>query len=119
MTNLGNGFKSAAVSAPIGARISVTGAAQSGPTVTVSGAGFSALTVINLFNLQPGSVVNLGGLNSDGTPKIPISLTGDGQFTFTLPGTVVAGPAFVQALNPPFIPFTSSGDDPGGAFTVN
>jgi len=24
----------------------------------------------------------------------------------------------VQALNPPFVPFTSSGNDPGGAFTL-
>jgi len=24
----------------------------------------------------------------------------------------------VQALNPPFVPFTSSGSDPGGAFTL-
>ena len=118
VTNLGNSFKSAAVSAPIGARISVSGVTQSGSTVTVTGTGFSNLTVINLFNLQPGAVVNLGGLKPDGTPKIPISLVNNGVFTFTLPGAAVAGPAFVQALNPPFIPFSSSGDDPGGAFTV-
>ena len=76
------------------------------------------MTVINLFNFQSHTVVNLGGLNPDGTPKIPISLANDHQFVFTLPGAIVAGPAFVQALNPPFIPFTSSGDDAGGAFMV-
>src|SRR5580700_4116701 len=118
VTNLGNSFKSAAVSAPIGARISVSGVAQSGPTVTVTGTGFSNLTVINLFNLQTGAVVNLGGLKPDGAPKIPISLLNNGVFAFTLPGAAVTGPAFLQALNPPFIPFSSSGDDPGGAFAV-
>lgn len=119
MTNLGNSFKSAAVSAPIGARISVSGVTQSGSTVTVTGTGFSNLTVINLFNMQPGAVVNLGGLKPDGTPKIPISLGNNGALAFTLSTAgAVAGPAFVQALNPPFIPFSSSGDDPGGAFTV-
>ena len=30
----------------------------------------------------------------------------------------VAGPSYVQALNPPFVPFTSSGSGPGGAFTL-
>ncbi len=113
VTNLGKFFASAAVSVPIGARIAVSGVAQTGSTVTVFGAGFSSLTVINLFNLQGGAVVNLGGLNPGGGPIIPLRLDSD---SFTLPAGVVAGPAYVQALNPPFIPFTSSGSDPGGTF---
>ena len=28
------------------------------------------------------------------------------------------GRAYVQALNPPFIPFSSSGNDPNGAFIL-
>jgi hypothetical protein len=119
VTNLGDGFKSAAVAAPIGERIAVTGVAVNAGSITVTGTGFSALTVINLFNLQTaGGVVNLGGLNPDGTPKIPLTLISNHQFVFTLPAAAVAGPAFVQALNPPFIPFTGSGDDPGGAFVI-
>jgi hypothetical protein len=115
VTNLGNGSKSAAVSVPIGARISISRVSQSASSVTVDGAGFSSLTVINLFNLQAGTVVNVGGLNPDGSPKIPLAIASDRQFGFTLP-TGISGPAFVQALNPPFIPFTSTGNDPGGAF---
>ena len=118
VTNLGDSFKSAAVSVPIGAEISIDSVTQSGSTITVNGTGFSSLTVINLFNLQPGGVVNLGGLTSSGKPQIPLTLISDSQMTFTVPAAVVAGPAYVQALNPPFIAFTSSGNDSGGAFDV-
>jgi hypothetical protein len=41
------------------------------------------------------------------------------QFTFSVPSTAVPGPAYVQALNPPFVPFSSSSNAPGGAFTLN
>jgi hypothetical protein len=119
VTNLGNFFASAAVSVPLGARVGVSSVTvKSGSTVTVTGAGFCHLTVINLFNLQPGGVVNLGGLNPDGSSKIPLTLINNTQFSFVLPAGVIAGPAYVQALNPPFIPFTSSGNAPGGAFDV-
>ena len=40
------------------------------------------------------------------------------KFTFTKPAGAMAGPSYVQALNPPFVPFTSSGNGPGGAFTL-
>ena len=53
-----------------------------------------------------------------GGPKIPLKLIDDKTFQFTKPSGSVAGPAYVQALNPPFVPFTSSGNDPGGAFTL-
>jgi hypothetical protein len=115
LTNLGNFLASAAVSVPIGARITVTSVTQTGSTVTVNGTGFSPLTVINLFNERAGSVINLGGLDKAGNPNIILTFISDKQMTFTLPAGV-SGPAYVQALNPPFIPFTSSGDSPGGAF---
>jgi hypothetical protein len=118
VTNLGNSFKSAAVSVPIGAEISVGSISQSGSTITVNGAGFSGLTVINLFNLQGSTVVNLGGLTSAGTAPITLDLVSDSQMTFTLPTAIVAGPAYIQMLNPPFIGFTSSGDGSAGAFEV-
>jgi hypothetical protein len=110
--------KSNAVSVPIGARIIVTSVTQSGTTLTVNGAGFSKVTVVNFFNAQAGGVVNLGGLGAGGKPKIAITLVNSTRFTFTVPAGAVAGPAFVQTLNAPFVPFTSSGNDPCGAFTL-
>ncbi len=110
--------KSEAVSVPIGQAISVTSVTQAGSTITVKGTGFSTLTVINLFNVQGGGVVNLGGLGAGGTAKITLTLAGSEQFTFTRPPAAVAGAAYVQAINPPFVPFTSSGDDPGAGFTM-
>jgi hypothetical protein len=110
--------RSNAVSVPIGARIIVFSVIQSGGMITVNGAGFSSLSVINFFNKQGGSVLNLGGLKPDGSPKIPLTLINSTKFTFTVPAAAMAGPAFVQVLNPPFVPFTSSGNDPCGAFTL-
>jgi hypothetical protein len=110
--------KSNAVSVPLGARINVTKVTQSGSTLTVDGTGFSTLTVINLFNTQAGKTVNLGGLNSHGAAKIPLTLISSTRFTFRVPAGAVPGPAFVQALNPPFLPFTSSGNDLCGVFTL-
>ena len=112
------GRRSNAVSVPIGQRLTVTSVQQIGTTVTVDGSGFSTLTVINLFNQQAGVVVNLGGLNSDRTPRIPLALIDETKFTFSLPAAAVPGPGYVQAVNPPFVPFTSSGNGPGGSFTV-
>jgi hypothetical protein len=74
--------------------------------------------VINLFNLQGGITVNLGGIKRDGTPRIPLAVTSSTRFTFTRPKNGVPGPAYVQANNPPFVPFTSSGNSPKGAFTL-
>jgi hypothetical protein len=110
--------KSNAVSVPIGQKISVALVSQAGTVITVNGTGFSVLTVINFFNQQGVITANLGGLKSNGTPKIPISVLSPGRFTFTRPSGALTGPAFVQALNPPFVPFTSSGNAPGGAFTL-
>jgi hypothetical protein len=118
VTNMGNFFASAAVSVPIGAPIAISEVSQAGSTVTVTGAGFSDLTVINFFNLQAGEVVNLGGLNASGTALIPINLISDTEISFSVPAGAVSGPAYVQALNPPFIPFTSSGNASAGAFEV-
>jgi len=110
--------KSNAVSVPIGQQISVTSVTQSASTITVNGTGFSTLTVINFYNLQGGAAVNLGGLGSGGGPRIALTFINPGMFTFTKPAGAIAGPAYVQALNSPFVPFTSSGNDPGGAFSL-
>jgi hypothetical protein len=110
--------KSGAVSVPIGQKISVASVIQTGTVIAVKGTGFSVLTVINFFNQQGVITANLGGLKSNGTPKIPITVLSPAQFTFTRPSGALPGPAYVQALNPPFVPFTGSGNAPGGAFTL-
>ncbi len=74
--------------------------------------------MINLFNAQGGGVVNLGGLNPDGSPAIPLTLVNSNRFTFAVPAGAMPGAAFVQALNPPFVPFTSTRSSPGGGFTL-
>ncbi len=107
-----------AVSVPIGQAIRVTSVSQAGSLITVKGTGFSTLTVINFFNRQGTMTVNLGGLNGS-TPKIPLTVPNSTMFTFTKPKASVPGAAYVQALNPPFVPFTSSGNAPGGAFTLH
>ena len=119
VVNSGSGWTvSNAVDAVLRARVTVTSVSVNGSTVTVTGDGFCALTVINLFNVQGENVVNLGGLNPDGSAEIPLTFVDAQHFTFTLPAGVQSGAAYVQALNPPFTPFTSSGTDPGGAFSV-
>jgi len=96
----------------------VTSVSQSGNTIAVNGSGFCTLTVINLFNTQAGGVVNLGGLDKSGTARTPIKVISSNQFTFTKPSGAQAGPSYVEALNAPFVPYTSSGSDPGGAFDL-
>lgn len=109
-----------AVSAPLGAAVGMTSVGIAGSTITVTGAGFSSLTVINFFatgNVS-GQVENFGGLGPGGVAVIPLALAGATQFSFTRPAGAAAGAAFVEAINPPFIPFASSGSDPDGAFTL-
>ena len=84
----------------------------------VTGTGFSTLTVINFFNLQTTVVVNLGGLDASGKPKIPLTIINSDKFTFTVPAGAVAGAAYVQAANRLFVPYTSSGSGPGGSFML-
>lgn len=110
--------KSNAVSVPVGQQISITSVAEAGGVITVNGTGFSPLTVINFFNKQATGVVNLGGLSSSGAARILLAPVNSDQFTFTMPPGAVPGPAYVQAFNPPFVPFTSSGNGLGGAFTA-
>jgi hypothetical protein len=110
--------RSNSVSAVLGARPGITSVSVSGNEVTVSGTGFSCLSVINLFNLQGAVVVNLGGLAGSSQRAIPLQFISAAELRFSVPAGAVAGPAFVEVLNPPFIPFSSSGDDPEGAFTI-
>ena len=111
--------KSNAVSVVIGNQIQVSAVSQNARQLTVFGAGFSPLTVINLFNVQGTHTVNLGGIGPGGIARIPLTLINSNQFTFTLPVAAMPGPAYVQALNPPFIMFSSSGNGPGGSITLH
>ena len=111
--------KSNAVSVPIGRTISVIGVMQDATTLIVDGTGLSTLTVLNFFATNGnGKSVNMGGLTSDGIPAIPITLISDTELAFKIPAGAAPGPAYVQALNPPFIPFSSSGNAAGGAFIL-
>jgi len=75
--------------------------------------------VINFFNAQAGGAPNLGGLDpKTGLPKVPLTIVNDTKFTFTMPKAAIPGPAYVQALNPPFVPYSSSGNAPGRALTL-
>jgi hypothetical protein len=108
-------MQSAAVSAPLGARISVSSVTQAGATITVKGSGFSTMTVINFFNPKSGGVANLGGLGPGGKPLIALGTVSPSMLTFAVPASAKAGPSYIQAINPPFVPFTSSGGA-GGSF---
>ncbi len=103
-----------AVSVPLGAVLSITSISQAGSTLTVNGSGFSARSVINFFT--PGA--NHCGMAA-GTAVCPLTLVSDQQFTVQRPVGAGAGRAFIEVLNPPFIPFSSTGTDPDGAFTLS
>jgi hypothetical protein len=108
--------KSNTASAVAGASPTITSVSIAGSTITVLGTGFSCLSVINLYNMQGAGVVNLGGI-SGGQRVIPLQFISPTELRFTRPGSAQAGAAFVEVLNPPYIPFSSSGNDPDGAFT--
>jgi hypothetical protein len=91
---------------------------QKGTTIQVNGAGFSSLTVINFFNAQAGGSVNLGGLNSTGRSRIPLTIINGNTFTLSIPAGALAGPSYIQAINPPFVPFSNSGNGSSGAFVL-
>jgi hypothetical protein len=110
--------QSNSVSAIMGARPTINSVSITGDELTVVGAGFSCLSVINLFNLQGGTtVVNLGGLTGGGQRVVPIQFISSTELRFTRPAGAQAGPAFVEVLNPPYIPFSSSGNAPAGGFS--
>ncbi len=100
----------------IGAPILVKHVYQSGAVITVEGAGFSAATVVNLYCGKP--FENLGGLDSAGKPVLHLEMDGDAKLRLIVPPTAKAGACYLEALNPPFLPFSSSYNDPGGAFIL-
>ncbi len=107
------------VSVPIGEQIRLDSVRQSNQTITVMGAGFSARTIISFFNAQNGAVVNFGGVVNGTQSKIPFTLASSHQLGFDIPAGARSGAAYVQLLNPPFIPFTSTGNSPNGAINIS
>lgn len=116
VVNVPSFLASNAVSVPIGALVTVAGVSILGDTVTVTGTGFCDVTVINLFAHVGDVVVNAGGLNADGSPVLALTIDGPTRLHFTRPSGLDAGPAYVMAINPPFI--SGSGDGPAGAFVL-
>jgi outer membrane protein assembly factor BamB len=118
-------IKSNAVSVAIGAKVTVSGVKQTGCLLAVNGSGFAVsgtglppFTVINLFNRQASTAVNLGGIAA-GNPKIALDVASANQLTFSLAGVgIEPGASYVQVLNPPFVPFSSSGNTANAAFTA-
>jgi Reprolysin (M12B) family zinc metalloprotease/IPT/TIG domain len=100
-----------AVSVPIGAQVTISDVTQVGSMVTVTGTGFSTMSVINLFN----GGANLGGIGLSGV-RIHLTVDSDQMFHFVVPAGAVSGSAYVQVLNPPYIPYSTSGNDPDGGF---
>jgi len=54
--------------------------------------------VVNLSKSQGAKTVDLGGLNHDGTPQIPLTLISSTRFTSTREAVAVARPAFIEVL---------------------
>jgi streptogramin lyase len=103
---------------PIGDQAGIDSVHQKGLILELAGGAFSSLTVINFFNSQPGGVENLGGIGPGGKPKIRLSVIDADHSSFQVPAGAFTGPSYVQSVNAPFVPFTSSGTGPGGAIDL-
>lgn len=107
------------VYASLGGPPTISGVVQNGSTVTIAGTGFAAGAVINLFNRQGGTVANLGGVfPTNGAPRVPLTALGSTELRFAVPFNAITGPSYVQVINPPYIGFTSTGNDPDGGFAI-
>lgn len=107
-----------AVVVSVGARIAVDAVTQEGDRIVVTGKGFAANTVLNLFNRQGGAAVNLGGLDGTGKPVLGLDVISPERIEVSRPPNAVPGPAFVQALNPPFLASTASQPTEAAAFEL-
>ncbi|MBK7975118.1 MAG: hypothetical protein IPK07_18150 [Deltaproteobacteria bacterium] len=110
--------QSNAVIFTIGAGVDVQSVVQDGGTITVTGQGFSPNAVINLHNQQGAEIVNLGGLDENDQPRIPLVQLTPTRFEFEVPAGAVPGRAFVVVVNPPFLAITSTGSDGDGALIL-
>jgi hypothetical protein len=90
---------------------------QEGSTIRVEGSGFTSRTVINLFCGGRGDL-NLGGLDPADHPKIPVTVYSSTLLSFKIPDGATSGPAYVQALKPPFRGGLGSGNGAGGSLVL-
>jgi hypothetical protein len=97
---------------PVGDPPTISSISQNGSTITVNGTGFANGAALNFFVHTVG-----GGMANDG-PGLAVTVLSTVQLQFTLPGGTAPGAAYVQVINPPFIPLTSTGNDPHGAFVL-
>jgi hypothetical protein len=95
----------ASASVVLGARLSITRVSQVGSIITVAGTGFAPVSMVNLFTLN----------GAYGGATVPVTVLSSTQLSFTVPSGAAGGLAYVQVLNPPFIPYTSTGSDPDGS----
>ncbi len=107
----------------LGAPLRVRHVYQSGASILVEGSGFESSTRINLYNSsspfsQAQLPPNLGGVDGAGRPRILLNIESHSRFTFRVPDNAGPGEWYVEALNPPYLPFSSSYGDPGGAFVI-
>jgi hypothetical protein len=107
----------------LGAPLRVRHVYQSGAWIIVEGSGFEAFTRINLYKSkfpvsQHQPPASLGGADNSGRPKIPVDIKSHSRFMFKIPENAGAGEWYVEALNPPYLPFSSSYADTGGAFVL-
>jgi hypothetical protein len=47
-----------------------------------------------------------------------VTVVSQTQLQFAKPANAAPGSAYVQVINPPYIGFTSTGNDPDGGFTL-
>lgn len=118
VNSVGSFRVSNAVAVAVGEPLTVTAVDVQGSTIAVTGTGFNPLTVLNLFAASGGTLVNAGGLTQQGVPRIQLTVIDAHHLTFERPSGLDAGAAYVQAINPPFIPFSTSGSGPGGRFEL-
>ncbi len=100
------------------ARPSINQVRQEGSTILVAGNGFTPLSVVNFFIKRDGGDVNLGGIDSDDSPVIDVTLEGPTSLSFTVPQAALPGPCYVQVTKPPFTDANNSGTGPSGLFVL-
>jgi len=96
----------------------VTAVAVRDGQIVVEGRDVAPRVVVNIFQQQDDAAVNLGGVTPDGQPRIIVTRSSPGTLTFPVPPGLRAGAFYVQLVNPPFRPETTSRDEPAAHATL-
>ena len=81
-------------------------------TILVHGRGFGEGLVVNVFQQQGGTTVNLGGLGELGLPVIARPRVSDVLLQFAVPAGLTPGPFYVEVVTPPYAPANTSPNVP-------